>query len=142
LRRELFPSSPVGAHVTLFHALPPDQPVVAEVAAVADRPGFDIRVSEVMSLGRGAAYRISSAELAAVHAALRARFADVLTRQDAQPYRPHVTVQNKVDPAVARETVARLRAGFSPYPVPATGLAVWRYVGGPWESVAECPFRE
>ncbi len=92
-------------------------------------------------LGRGAAYRLESAELAAVHAALRARFAAELTPQDRQPYRPHVTVQNKVDPAVARETVAALRAAFVPAEVRATGLALWRYAGGPWEAVSEHPFR-
>jgi 2'-5' RNA ligase len=107
----------------------------------ADRPAFDVRVTGVQPLGRGAAYRLESAELAAVHAELRASFADVLTPQDRQPYRPHVTVQNKVDPAVARETVAALRAAFVPGEVRATGLALWRYAGGPWVPVSGHPFR-
>lgn len=127
--------------MTLFHALPADLDVAAALAAATDRPGFDVRVSEVMSLGRGAAYQLESGELAAVHGQLRARFADRLTRQDAQPYRPHVTVQNKVDPTVARETVAALRAAFTPYRVRATGLALWRYDGGPWTALSEHPFR-
>ena len=136
----LFPASPVGAHVTLFHALPAEPDVAAELAGAARRPPFAVRVFEVVSLGRGAAYRLEAAALTAVHAALRARFADRLTRQDAQPFRPHVTVQNKVAPAVARETVAALRAAFSPYEVAATGLALWRYAGGPWEPVDTYPF--
>jgi 2'-5' RNA ligase len=127
--------------VTLFHALPADLDVAGALAGAADRPRFDVRVGEVMSLGRGAAYRLESGELAAVHRQLRERFADRLTRQDAQPYRPHVTVQNKVDPQVARETVAALRAAFTPYRVEAVGLALWRYDGGPWTALSEHPFR-
>ena len=100
-----------------------------------------MRVTGVQPLGRGAAYRLESAELAAVHAELRAAFAGVLTPQDRQPYRPHVTVQNKVDPAVARETVAALRAAFEPAEVRATGLGLWRYAGGPWVELSRHLFR-
>jgi hypothetical protein len=127
--------------VTLFHALPGHLDVAPELAAAADRPGFAVRVAAVQPLGRGAAYRIESGELAYVHTQLRAVFEPWLTPQDRQPYRPHVTVQNKVDPAVARETVARLRAAFVPHEVGAVGLALWRYAGGPWEPVSEHPFR-
>jgi 2'-5' RNA ligase len=130
----------VGAHVTLFHALPGELDVAPALAAAADRPAFTVRVTAVQPLGRGAAYRLESGALAAVHAQLRAAFADRLTPQDAQPYRPHVTVQNKADPAEARRTVAALRARFTPYEVGARGLALWRYAGGPWEPLSEHPF--
>jgi 2'-5' RNA ligase len=140
-RRRLFPRTEVGAHVTLFHALPGDLDVAPALDRAADRPAFAVRVTGVQPLGRGAAYRLESAELAAVHAELRAAFAGVLTPQDRQPYRPHVTVQNKVDPAVARETVAALRAAFEPVEVRATGLGLWRYAGGPWVELSRHPFR-
>jgi hypothetical protein len=58
-----------------------------------------------------------------------------LTRQDAQWRHPHVTVQNKVAPEVARGLHADLAADFTPYGVPAVGLGLWRYLGGPWEPV-------
>ena len=130
--------------MTLFHALPGDLDagdVAAALDEAADRPAFAVRVTGVQPLGRGAAYRLESAELAAVHAQLRARFSDGLTPQDRQPFRPHVTVQNKVDPAVARRTVESLRAAFAPAEVPATGLALWRYAGGPWAPLSEHRFR-
>jgi hypothetical protein len=43
-----------------------------------------------------------------------------------------VTVQNKVDPKVARATLDRLRANFRPEVSRAMGLELWRYDGGPW----------
>lgn len=139
-RRELYPAgrTRVGAHVTLFHAVPGEwrETVAADLAEVADRPAFDMLVSAVMPLGRGAAYRLDSGELAAVQADLRSRWEAGLTPQDRQPYRPHVTVQNKATPDEARRTVTALRAGFTPYRVRATGLALWRYVGGPWEPLS------
>jgi 2'-5' RNA ligase len=140
-RARLFPASPVGAHVTLFHALPPDLDVVGALTEVAARPAFDVLVGAVMPLGRGVAYRLVSPELSAVHATLRARFADRLTPQDRQPYRPHLTVQNKVPPEESRRTLAALRAGFQPHQVAATGLALWRYDGGPWAPLSRHPFR-
>lgn len=140
-RRALFPRTQVGAHVTLFHALPPHLDVAAALDEAAGRPAFAVRVTGVQPLGRGAAYTLESAELAAVHGLLRDRFAGGLTPQDAQPYRPHVTVQNKVDPATARATVESLRAAFVPAEVGATGLALWRYAGGPWAPVSEHRFR-
>lgn len=143
-RRELFPAgrTAVGAHLTLFHAVPGERErqVLADVAQEARRPTFGLRVSEVMALGRGAAYRLEAEELVAIHRRLQRAWADGLTRQDGQGLRPHVTVQNKVTPEVARATVERLRAGFEPYDVTAAALAVWRYVGGPWEPVERFPF--
>ena len=52
-----------------------------------------------------------------------------------------MTVQNKVDPAVARALHERLLAGVRADRVRARGLGLWRYLGGPWEPVAELPFR-
>lgn len=115
--------------------------MAAALDAAADRPAFAVRVTGVQPLGRGAAFRLESGELAAVHARLRELFAAGLTPQDRQPFRPHVTVQNKVDPAVARATVESLRAAFVPAEVPATGLALWRYAGGPWEPLSGHRFR-
>ena len=144
-RRELFPAgrTQVGAHVTLFHALPGEWRAAADadLAEIADRPAFDVLVSGVLPLGRGAAYRLESGELTAVQVALRSRWEAGLTPQDRQPYRPHVTVQNKVTPEEARRTVTALRAAFTPHRVRAAGLALWRYAGGPWEPLSRHLFR-
>ena len=92
-----------------------------------------VRFDGVVSLGRGAAYAVDSPELVRRHRTLQEAWAPWLTRQDQQPLRPHVTLQNKVDPAVARETVETLRATFRAREVEAEGFDLWRYEGGPWE---------
>lgn len=144
LRRAHFPPERdhLAAHVTLFHAVPGEheRQVRSDVAQVARRRPYEVDVVQVRSLGRGVAYDLRSAELAAQRAELARRWAPWLTPQDARPHAPHVTVQNKVDPAVARRLLEQLQAGFVPYAVPATGLALWRYLGGPWEPLAAYPF--
>ena len=104
------------------------------------RKPFPVDVTEVMSLGRGAAYRLSAPELNDVHAQLRKRWYADLTAQDRQGFRPHVTVQNKADVDTARRTVLRLQAAFRPFQVDATGLRLWRYDGGPWTPLASFSF--
>lgn len=144
LRRRHFPAARnhLGAHVTLFHALPGAalEAVTAVVAAAARRPAFALPVTRVRSLGRGVAYDLGGDELPGLHAALQRDLAAVageegLTRQDAQRLSAHVTVQNKVTPAEARALHAELAEGFTPWTTTATGLALWHYRGGPWEAI-------
>lgn len=138
-RQELFPSgrTSIGAHVTLFHAVPGEMvpSVLADLAALEVDGPFPVAVTEVLPLGRGAAYRLAAPALDAVHRTLQRSWWESLTAQDRQGFRAHVTVQNKVTSEVARRTVQRLRADFAPFDVTALGVAVWRYVGGPWEPV-------
>lgn len=42
-------------------------------------------------------------------------------------------MQNKVPPERARALLHQLRGEFEPYDATARGLALWRYLGGPWE---------
>lgn len=137
LRRVHFPPERnlLAAHVTLFHALPAAvaELVRADVADVARRAPFDVEVAGVRSLGRGVAYELRSPNLDALRAELATRWQEHLSRQDAQGFRAHVTVQNKVSPEAARALLARLRAGFAPGAARAEGLGLWRYAGGPWE---------
>lgn len=142
LRRDHFPADrlQVGAHVTLFHALPGEHRATVrhDLHALAGPP-FAVRVVRVRSLGRGVAYDLHAPELDRLHAELARRWAPWLTRQDAQPLRAHVTVQNKVGPETARALLAELSAVFVPYDVQAVGLQLWRYLGGPWEAVETVP---
>jgi 2'-5' RNA ligase len=133
----------LAAHVTLFHALPGEQldVVDADLQAAADREAFDVAVTGLRLLGRGVAYVLDSQEVSVLRDRLAAGWEPWLTRQDRQRHAPHVTVQNKVEPGVARALHDRLLAGFSPSTVRARGLGLWRYLGGPWEPVAEHPFR-
>jgi len=127
----------LSAHVTLFHHLP--GPAHASIAATlaetsAAEASFAVRVARLRSLGRGVALELQSERLLAVRAGLARRWAGWLGAQDRQGFRPHVTIQNKVEPAAARELLAELSAGFAPWTVTATGLSLWRYRGGPWEA--------
>ena len=135
----------VGAHVTLFHALPGEHLGIVrdEVRTAAARPPFDVALTGVRFLGRGVAIDLDAPELTALRRALAGAFDPWLTRQDRQDRqwsRPHVTVQNKVDPAVARTLHAELSAAFVPETVTARGLGLWHYRGGPWELESEYPF--
>ena len=137
-RRTHFPAGRlvVGAHVTLFHALPGarEAELAACLAELRVQTPFAVRVAGLRSLGRGVAYRIVSPEAAALRARVARAFAGELSPQDSAAWSPHVTVQNKVTPEQARRTLATLSAEPGPGPVTAIGLALWRYRGGPWEA--------
>jgi 2'-5' RNA ligase superfamily len=144
LRRAHFPPerNHLDAHVTLFHHLPGGQEqVVAEaVGAAARGPAPPVEVAGLRPLGGGVAVTLVSPGLAAIRAGLAATFAPWLTAQDRAKRDLHVTVQNKVAPAVARALHARLAATFVPERTRAVALALWRYRGGPWEPVARFAF--
>ncbi len=144
LRAAHFPAdrNHLAAHVTLFHALPGEQvdAVSADLSDAARRPTFDVAVTGLRLLGRGVAYTLDAPELTALRVGLAAAWAPWLTPQDRQRHAPHVTVQNKVEPAVARALRDRLAAEFVPHRVGARGLGLWRYLGGPWAPVAEYAF--
>ncbi len=144
LRAEHFPPSRlfVGAHVTLFHALPSDLKMDALANVAAERRPFPIEVTGLRLLGRGVAFALEAAPLRAARAQLRAGWTERLTPQDRQPWQPHVTIQNKVEPMVAQALHRALSETFVPWLVTATGLALWRYRNGPWERAAAFPFRE
>jgi 2'-5' RNA ligase len=144
LREQHFPAerNHLAAHVTLFHALPGEHldAVRADLAAAAERPAFDVAVTGVRFLGRGVAFSLDAPEVAALRAGLVTAWQPWLTPQDRQKHAPHVTVQNKVQPAVARALHERLLAEFRPETVRARGLGLWRYLGGPWEPLGEHGF--
>jgi 2'-5' RNA ligase len=145
LRRRHFPPerNQVPAHLTLFHALPgAEEPAIAETLKAACRAAQPIscEVRAPWSLGRGVAYRISSPALERLRAHLAQTFAPLLTRQDQAAFRPHVTVQNKVEPHEAKALLQELQFDFEPFTFQAEGLLVWRYLGGPWAPVARLPF--
>jgi 2'-5' RNA ligase len=135
-RTALFPRgrTAVGAHVTLFHAVPGylRQDAEAELGRLAASLPFPVDITGVVALGRGVAYRLAAPQAQVIHRRLQDRWRTHLTRQDAQPLRLHVTVQNKVDADVAKATFERLRDTFQPGRTRAIGLELWRYDGGPW----------
>jgi 2'-5' RNA ligase len=95
----------------------------------------------VIDLGAGTAFRVESEELEDIRYDLAEAFAGLLTPQDMAPWRPHITIQNKVEPKEARRLQQRLRATFEPRPLSIKGLGSWRYLGGPWEPIRTHRFR-
>ncbi|MFM2045378.1 MAG: hypothetical protein RLY86_3954 [Pseudomonadota bacterium] len=134
----------IPAHLTLFHHLPgtQEEAVKGDLRRICRDTGpFPMEVVEVMALGRGCAFRLRSPVLEDLRDRLASLWDDWLIPQDRQGFRPHVTVQNKADPKQAKDTLAALRAGFTPFPVMGQGLLLWRYMNGPWEKRAEIAFR-
>lgn len=145
LRRAHFPPDRniLSAHLTLFHHLPPS--ALEEVSARLKRLCAELpppaRLTEVMLLGRGVAFRVDSSALMAMRDDLADAFAGLLTPQDQARPRLHITVQNKVAPAEAKALAATLGQDFHPRPLKIVGLAAWHYRGGPWEPAMKAMFR-
>jgi len=128
----------LAAHLTMFHHLPPSlaDEVRQRLGDLAREGAPAARIAGPISLGRGVAYRIDSPELEDRRAWLADCWADVLTPQDRAPWRPHVTIQNKVEPQEARALFERVRRDFRPMPLEIAGFASWYYRGGPWETLS------
>ncbi|KQM79328.1 hypothetical protein ASE70_05515 [Sphingomonas sp. Leaf22] len=144
-RRAYFPPerNVLAAHCTMFHHLAPE--LGAELkrrlsAATRGQAAPVARVGGLMNLGRGVAYRIESPDLEAIRADLADAFGSMLIPQDRGGWRPHVTIQNKVQPAEAKALLAALSAEFLSRPVKIAGLASWWYRGGPWEALSRHMF--
>ena len=94
-----------------------------------------------MNLGGGVAFRVVSPDLDRIREELAEGLHGLLGAQDSGGWRPHITVQNKVPPKVARELMNSLERDFAPRPLSISGLALYRYLDGPWEAIARYPFR-
>ena len=135
LRKSYFPKQRnlLSAHLTLFHKLTLAQ--VEFMKAVLWRSPSGVVPLEFVglrSLGGGVAVDVHAPDLVALRKTFVAAVDGDLTPQDGQGFRPHVTIQNKVTAAVARQTLATLQRDFTPRAGQGTALMVWRYLGGPW----------
>jgi len=145
LRRAHYPAdrNQVPAHLTIFHALPPsaqDEVGLRLKRSAAERAPV-ARIDGLMDLGGGVAFRVVSPDLDRIRDDLVGGLHGLLGAQDAGGWRPHVTIQNKVAPKVARALMASLESGFRPRPIRIHGLGLHRYAGGPWDEIAVFPFR-
>lgn len=144
-RRRYFPPerNQLSAHLTMFHALPPSAEDEArrELARQARGPRPQATLAGLMNLGRGVAYRVVSNDLQFIRNSIADHFQGTLTPQDAQGWRPHVTVMNKAEPSAARTLLAELEQAFQPRPLAIVGLSLHRYLGGPWAHLGVWKFR-
>ncbi len=146
LRQRHFPPERnwLKAHVTLFHAFAPS----LHDALMTVLPGLagqfappPARLEGLMDLGRGTALAISSPALLALRQTIAEHFHGALTAQDAHRPRLHITIQNKVDPALAKALQAELAPHLTPSEFRFTGLGLHRYCNPHWETVRTWSFR-
>lgn len=145
LRRRHYPPerNRVPAHLTLFRTLPPSaEPELSRLLRFASaRPPPAAFIAGVMDLGGGVAFRIASDQLDLLREELADRLRGLLTPQDRPGWSAHVTIQNKVEPRVARALIQALGHDHLRRPLHIAGLGLHRYVGGEWETLRRCAFR-
>jgi hypothetical protein len=145
MRRTHYPPerNRVPAHLTLFRQLPPslEAELHGRLSGLARLAPPRAIISGVIDLGEGTALRVDSEELEAMREDLASALHGLLIPQDLAPWRPHITIQNKVEPRAARQLQEQLRAGFRERPLAIKGLATRRYLDGPWEPIRGFTFR-
>lgn len=132
------------AHVTLFHALPPQ--CAEELSDVckhlaSEFAPVDARLVGVMPLGKGTALKLESEGILHLRDHIADHFHGLLTGQDQHRPRLHVTVQNKVTIEEARALQEHLEPVIEPRSFAFHGLALHRYRRGPWELMGRFAFR-
>ena len=145
LRRDHYPAglNRVPAHLTLFRQLPPslERELGQRLARYAAVAAPRAEIAGVIDLGGGTALGVRSEELEDIRHDLAEALHGLLTPQDMAPWRPHITVQNKVEPREAKALQQALRGRYEGRALAIKGLAAWRYLDGPWEAIREWRFR-
>ena len=146
LRRQNFPSERnfLSAHITLFHHLPGEEikEIETDLANVAaEFAAIKLDFLSVRFLGRGTAIEIDAPQLLNLRAKLANEWQDLLKPQDRQKFKPHITVQNKVEPDAAKILYEKLKVGWQNRTGAAIGLQLWHYIGGPWRLANEFIFK-
>ncbi|MBD2108512.1 2'-5' RNA ligase family protein [Nodosilinea sp. FACHB-13] len=147
LRQQHFPPerNVVPAHIILFHQLPGDRESAISHSLetlCAQTKHFPFSLPSPKLLGNGVAISVSSPELIQLHKDLATAWDEWLIPQDRQGYRPHITIQNKVDSNAARQLYEELEAQWQSMTGWGEGLLLWYYQKGPWELAREFCFAQ
>jgi hypothetical protein len=145
LRREHYPAdrNRVAAHLTLIRSLPPSaegevRHLLGLHAAGAPPKAW---IGGVVDIGGAVAFRIASEDLDRLRSELTGQLHGLLSAQDSAGWSAHVTIQNKVEPRVAKVLALSLAEHRKGAPLIIAGLGLHRYLGGPWERLQLYPFR-
>lgn len=145
LRRTHFPPerNRLRAHVTLFHALPVsvEDELVEVLKNLCRTPPPHARIDTLMKLGGGTALAIQSPQMVELHGVIASRMHGLLTRQDAQPLKLHVTIQNKVTSEAAKALQAQLGPTLQPVDFRFRGFGLYAYEDGLWRPLRLFNFR-
>jgi hypothetical protein len=133
----------VASHLTIFHALAPsaETEVRSRLARIVRRQAPKASIEGLMDLGGGVALRVVSRDLDRIRDELAIDLFGLLGAQDRGGWRPHITIQNKVSPKLARSLKQSLESTFRPKPLRISGLVLNRYLDGPWEQIGSYKFR-
>ena len=145
LRRAHFPPdrNRLRAHVTLFHALPHTVEaellqVLGDLAACAPPPA---RITGLMKLGGGTALAVECRDVVELHGMIAERMHGLMTRQDQQPLRLHITIQNKVTGEAARQLQAELGPVLDLRRFRFAGFGLYAWEDGLWNPIRTIRFR-
>ena len=118
----------VPAHLTLFRHLPGTQApglLTALRTEASNSRVFPVALGPVTRLGSAVVLPARSDALLALQARLAQCFQPLLTPQDRAPFRPHVTLANKLDDPAAVEHA--LEAANPRFDTQAEALLLWRF---------------
>jgi hypothetical protein len=145
LRRAHYPPerNRLGAHVTLFHGLPPSAQgeVSRLLGGLAERPPPEARIEGLMDLGRGTAIAVDSPGMVALHAEMAQTLCGLIQQKDTRSLRLHITVQNKVSRKVARALQAELAEDIPARSFRFRGLGLSQWRDELWRMVRIYTFR-
>lgn len=137
LRRAHYPPGRMrlGAHVTLFHALPPsaEETVRRALGDLARSTPPEARISGVMDLDEGTAFAVDSEAIVTIHAELGERFYGFVQQKDNHRLRPHITIQNKVTLDEARKLQRLLTASFTARAFRFRGFGLYKWRDELWQ---------
>ncbi len=143
-RNRHFPSrlNRIRAHLTLLHTSTAKQVCRLQASwRIFERLGpIRLKYAAPLFLGHGVAISVDSVELHSLRAQLLEEMSGNLTRQDQQPFRPHVTIQNKAGAVEAKALYASMCSCFEPWRGLGTAVLIWQYLDGPWAPRSQLDF--
>ncbi|KAL8991354.1 MAG: hypothetical protein Q9169_007889 [Polycauliona sp. 2 TL-2023] len=147
LRTKHFPVkiNKLTAHVSLFRALPGSQLPAIEAAIkklVQHQDPFQISTGEPFLMPYGVGLAVHAGAAASIYQILKEQWTGFLSKQD-QSFRPHYTIQNKVERSTAQRTVEDIHSGpgrFEGSTGTVTGLSLFLYDRGYWTLKQTYPF--
>ncbi|KAL8684165.1 MAG: hypothetical protein Q9224_006555 [Gallowayella concinna] len=136
LRNKHFPTkiNKLAAHIALFRALPGSKlPAIQKAIQnlVCQTSSFSISTGEPFLMAHGVGLNANVEPAKEIFQTLKEQWNDFLSKQD-HGFRPHYTIQNKVEKSVAEETLAEVRNSFGGSEGTVTGLLLYFYDRGYW----------
>ncbi len=132
----------LDAHITVFHKLPLTERsrITEDLKRVCETTNsFEISFSKVIFYGKGTGISADAQKLVGIRQTLTDTWKPLLSRQDLQKFRPHITIQNKVESTNARRFYEKFQSSWQTVTGKIVGFDLWRYENGPW--VFEKTFR-